>query len=152
MAVNWNSAEIIARVRAAAMRGVVIATDGVRAEATRLILDTPKTGRLYYREGISRVSRSGRSFSGGHRASAPGEAPASDTGVLVRGITTSFDPPELTGRVNSEAAYAAHLEYGTQRMEPRPYMRPALSNRREEISRVIQEEIRREIPLDLGGG
>lgn len=60
-----------------------------------------------------------------HIPSRPGEPPNADTGTLDRQIETVQVEP-LKVEVSSNAPYAAFLEYGTSRMEERPYMRPAL--------------------------
>lgn len=129
MSVSFDRDAILAEVRRAAMRGVVRGTESVRNEAVTLILNTPKTGRVYPRRGVE------------HRASAPGEAPASDTGRLVNSIRTTYDFDNLVGTVHASTKYAAALEYGTPRIEPRPYMRPALASRREAIEADIQREV-----------
>lgn len=133
MSVSFDSGAILAAVRQAAMRGVVRGTESVRNEAITLILNSPKTGRVYRRRGVE------------HQASAPGEPPASDTGRLVGSIRTSYSESELAGTVTASTDYAAHLEYGTQRMEPRPFMRPALASRRDAIERDIQREVARAV-------
>ena len=58
-----------------------------------------------------------------HRASKPGDPPAPDTGDLRR----STFMEESGGRilVGVQMAYARFLEFGTERMAPRPFMRPA---------------------------
>jgi HK97 gp10 family phage protein len=147
MTVNWNSGPIVAELRQAAMRGVVAGTEEVRNEMVSLIMNGQKTGRLYWRAGLSKMSKSGKSFSGGHRASAPGEAPASDTGRLVNSITTNYDLANLVGTVTARTAYAAALEYGTVKMAPRPYARPAVASTKGEI----EDGIRREIEAVLRG-
>ena len=131
MTVTFNSGTLLARVRAAAMQAVVRGTESVRNEAITLILDTPKTGRVYRRRGVE------------HQASAPGEPPASDTGRLVNSIRTEYDQSNLVGRVVAGSAHAAYLEFGTQRMEPRPFMRPALRNRGKDIVADIQSSVDR---------
>ena len=141
MTVNWNSDAIVAELRQAAMRGVVMGTEEVRNEMVSLIMNGQKTGRLYYRRGLSKLSKSGKSFSGGHRASAPGEAPASDKGRLVGSITTGYDPANLVGTVTARTGYAAYLEYGTKKMAPRPYARPAVASTKGEIEAGIRAEI-----------
>lgn len=118
-----------AAVRAAVMRGVVRATEAIREEAVSLILNTPKTGRVYRRNGVE------------HTASAPGEPPASDTGELVNSLKTVYDASKLSGTVVASAPHAPHLEYGTRNMEPRPFLRPAVANRRAETARIIREEL-----------
>lgn len=94
----------------------------VQNEARRLVLSPPKTGKVYIRRG--RIK---------HRASAPGEAPASDTGTLVRSIITSHDTTKFTLIVHAKAKYALWLEEGTRRMKPRPFMSVALKNKKAQI-------------------
>lgn len=72
---------------------------------------------------ITRGSVSGKS----HVASRPGDPPHNDTGSLKSGIVVRKPKPDggaLISEVRSEARYAAHLEFGTSKMSPRPYMRP----------------------------
>ncbi len=70
---------------------------------------------------------------GEHRASAPGEPPASDTGTLSGAIGVALfgdARTELFAGVtvdSSIASYWRDLEFGTVNMEPRPFVRPALS-------------------------
>lgn len=130
MPVTWND-NLIARYRAAAFRGVVIGTEILGNEGNRLITDPPKTGRVYRRRG--RV----------HQASAPGEAPATDTGRLVQSRRTVYDQDKLQGDVVWSTDYARHLEYGTQKMEPRPYASVAVNNKRLEVVDAVIDEIRR---------
>lgn len=130
MTVKWNGPSIAALARQGAARGVVSATEIVRSEAISLILDGPKTGRVYRRRSVE------------HRASAPGEAPASDTGRLVNSIRTDFDLGALVGKVIASTAYAAYLEYGTAKMEARPYMRPALARKRKDVEATIAAAVR----------
>src|SRR3974390_2892724 len=123
-----DEAKLTSLVHQNAMRGVMRATEAVRDEMIRLMLSSPHTGRVYNRR---------------HQASSPREPPAPDTGRLIGSITTPFDPVNLTGRVVVGAKYGLYLEFGTQRMQPRPFMRPALANMQGEITRVITEEIQR---------
>lgn len=84
----------------------------IESDAKLSIQNGRKTGRMYKRRTIM------------HRASAPGEAPASDTGRLVNSINGKLKG-RLTAVIEATAAYARHLEYGTRKMAARPYMRPA---------------------------
>jgi HK97 gp10 family phage protein len=129
MTVEWHGDEVIAAVRRGAFRGVVAGTELVISEATRMITSGPKTGRIYRRRGVS------------HQASAPGEAPASDTGRLVQSGRAEYDQPNLTGYATWSTRYAPYLEYGTENMEPRPFARPALNNMRDAIRDAIQSAI-----------
>lgn len=117
------------KILQAAQRGVLMATQDLEAEVVSLIENTPKTGRIYQRRGRT------------HQASASGEPFASDTGHARSQISTSFSEDRLTGYVNSGAEYARALEFGTAKIAPRPYMRPALANKSDEIQKTITNEI-----------
>ena len=130
MTVRFNEAEIGARVMQGVKQGIVAVTEGVRNEAISLILTGPKTGRIYRRRSVE------------HQASAPGEAPASDTGRLVNSIRTRYENDYMTGIVAASTAYATVLEFGTLKMEPRPFMRPALARKRDGIKSTITQFVR----------
>lgn len=72
----------------------------------------PKHGRVYARGAKD------------HQASAPGEAPAMDTGTLANSITTEKHGPHEAW-VGPHTEYAVSLEFGTRHMAARPYMKPA---------------------------
>ena len=82
----------------------------------KLLMRLPKTGRAYKR---------GKGGTRTHIASAPGEAPAVDTGNLIGSIDT-FHPSETLSEVRIPPEYALYLEKGTSRMKPRPFVRPAI--------------------------
>jgi HK97 gp10 family phage protein len=114
----------------AALRRVLESSDGpvarellrvaLRLEGTtKRLLSTPGQGRLYPR---------GRTVV--HRASAPGQPPAVDTGRLRASITHTLperDERGLRVRVGTDVEYARYLEFGTRRMAPRPFLRPAMA-------------------------
>lgn len=129
MSVDWNGEAVLAKVRAGTLRGVIKATLGVHEEANSLILDTPKTGRVYHRRSVA------------HQASGPGEPFASDTGATIQSGRTEFDAEALTGTVHWSTAQAGFLEFGTETMSPRPYARPALHNRKDQIELDIRSEV-----------
>ena len=88
----------------------------------KISLTGPKTGRKYLRRGKTKTGKP--RF---HRASAPGEAPATDTGFLMSGIRAQMT--DFThGIITIAAPYAGWLEFGTRKMEPRPYIRPAVDS------------------------
>lgn len=86
-----------------------------------------KTGRIYKRGSVE------------HRASAPGEAPATDTGRLQGAITTGVltFPLKVIGKVIAQTVYAGPLELGTKRIKPRPFLRPPIDNNRAKLLRII---------------
>ncbi|GGB00555.1 hypothetical protein GCM10011491_30940 [Brucella endophytica] len=130
MTVEWDGDSILEKIRKAAMRGVVTGTEGILEEGASLIMDGEKTGRIYRRRSVK------------HQASAPGQAPATDTGRLVQSGRTEYDTQELSGTVNWSTAYAEALEHGSENMEPRPYARPALANRKDAIEAAVEDEIK----------
>jgi hypothetical protein len=110
--VNINMALANQVAMDAAERGVRAAS--LEAEGiTKLLLSQPGAGRVY---------RKGKTVT--HRASAPGQPPAPDTGRLRASVTTEVvrGIASVTGYVSVNTEYAAHLELGTERIQPRPYL------------------------------
>lgn len=91
------------------VRAATMETEGI----VKVLLSTPGTGRVYHRSKMVN-----------HRASAPGDPPAPDTGRLRASVTTEVvrGISEVTGFVSVNAEYAAHLELGTERMAARPFL------------------------------
>jgi hypothetical protein len=91
----------------------------------RIAMAAPKHGREYRRG--DKV----------HIAAAPGEAPAIDTGALsASGYAEQVQ--EGTWEVGFTTEYAAAQEYGTPRIEPRPYLRPAVEAHRDGFMAAIR--------------
>lgn len=100
----------------------------VEGQAKRSILAGGKTGRIYRRRSVT------------HQASAPGQAPASDTGRLVNSINSYYEKAKKTAIViagRGTALYAILLEFGTRFMAPRPFMTPSLESNRDWIKNRI---------------
>ncbi len=98
----------------------------------KAIQGPPKTGREYRRGKKGKIV---------HRASAPGEAPATDTGALVSSTYfTKVDP--FTAAIGSRLAYAFHLEFGTRRMAKRPSWVPAAEKAAPRLQKRIERVIR----------
>ena len=85
----------------------------IRGEAIRSIQTGPKSGRTYEKYNPRRT----------HKASAPGQAPASDTGNLDSQIMSVADGKNTL--VESRAEYSKFLEFGTSKMIPRQIFFPA---------------------------
>lgn len=81
----------------------------VEAEIKRL-MTLPKHGRRYKN----------------HIASAPGEAPAVDTGNLINSIRTTIKS-DTEAVIEIPAEYAEGLEFGTDKIAARPFARPAIT-------------------------
>jgi HK97 gp10 family phage protein len=102
----------------------------IRSEAVKSIMQGPKTGRIYEKYNPRRT----------HRASAPGQAPASDTGNLVSQIQVkSTNPDEVT--VESGANYSKFLEFGTSKILPRPFLFPATERSRPKIQQAVFNKV-----------
>lgn len=127
---SWNQPELTARIRQGSMRGVVRWIGIVEERAVELIMNPPKSGRIYRRRGVT------------HRASAPGEAPANDTGRLVNSRRIDLFEAQLRARLTFSTEYAEALEFGTRHMEPRPYARRALAETVEQGIAALREEVR----------
>lgn len=138
MSVEWYDDLWIARLRGGAMQGVVEGLSIVEQRAIFLIQNPPKSGRIYRRRGVE------------HQASAPGEAPASDTGTLVNTRRSELNEPSLSGRLIFSARHALPLERGTRRMQPRPFARRSLMETRDQIVAAIYRSC--SAALGRGGG
>ena len=78
-----------------------------------------------------------------HNPSIAGNPPAVDTGTLRRSITYTVDEKNKVGKVGSvlnNPPYGAYLEleFGTSKMQPRPWLKPALDNTEEDIKEIIR--------------
>lgn len=110
----------------------------VQGEARRSVQKSPRGGTIYKKYKPKRT----------HKASAPGEAPATDTGMLVNAITVQIDPGVPAAIVKVAAAvapYSLPLEFGTQdgKIRARPFMRPALKEKGPAATAKIKEAIQR---------
>lgn len=106
----------------------------VEGDAKRSILEGHKSGRVYKRRTVS------------HRASAPGEAPASDTGRLANSINTVMEQGAFAALVKAGGGivrYARMLEFGTVKMAARPFFFPALEKNKAWIMERMKEAMRR---------
>lgn len=78
-----------------------------------------------------------------HHPSMPYNPPAVDTGTLRRSITYTVDEKNLVGYVGSvlnDPPYGAYLEmaeYGSSRMKPRPWLKPATEKSLETIKKLM---------------
>lgn len=106
--------------------------------------NSPATGRIYRRGGRT------------HQASAPGEAPAPDTGNLMRSVKWNVHQEGFNwlADVGSNLPYALFLEYGavkvtrssksgkptiSWRLAPRPIWQPSMLVMRRRIPALMQQ-------------
>lgn len=82
---------------------------------------------------------------GNHRASKPGDPPAIDLGTLVNSINTVLKSSSTTdawANVGTGVEYAPHLEFGTSRMEARPFLRPAWDNNIDKVKGAMRHQLK----------
>ena len=113
----------------------------VVTRATMMVQNTAKksiskggTGQLYQKYEPRRS----------HRASAPNQPPATDTGFLISQITMDVDVKtngSVVGQIISSAPYSKALEYGTTNMTARPFMQPALQKNKRKIENLFKKGI-----------
>lgn len=96
--------------------------------------------QTYAQQSITAGAVSGK----GHVPSLPGEPPNADTHTLDRQIETTQVEP-LKVRVSSNAPYSKFLEFGTSRMEARPFMLPALRACRREVTKLVRDAVKRAV-------
>lgn len=107
----------------------------IRNEADLQLWNFGEVVRIDAQESI----RAGAISGPGHIPSLPGEPPNADTHNLDMSIDTRISPTRKSVIVFARARYAAALEMGTSKIEPRPYLRPALQrNRNRLVSGMVQ--------------
>lgn len=102
----------------------------IHKEASKSLTNGQKSGRIYKRRTVT------------HQASAPGEAPASDTGTLLQSLSFYGFKDKLEAIVTSRLKYAAMLEFGTTRIKPRPFMFPAYEKSKAWIQERLNKAVR----------
>ena len=102
----------------------------VWADTLKEALHEPKSGRMY----------------GDHQASAPGEIPAAH-GKADPSFEDSIEivDARTTSAVHVNAPHAVDLEYGTENMSARPFVRPTTARARDEINEVVVAAIRKNV-------
>lgn len=118
-----------AKVRDAVGDVVLETAVNIEAEVKLRIHQGPATGRVYKRGNVL------------HQASAPGQAPMSDTGTLAGSVYHEREG-ELSAIAGSRMAYAAYLEFGTTHMAPRPVWTP--------VAHEAEAEFRQRVETALG--
>lgn len=96
---------------------VAMGANSIRNTAVQSIQESGSQGRRY----------------GTHIASTAGNPPNTDTGFLVSNIHLAFDPDRLGCDIESRADYSMHLEFGTSKMDARPFLQPAVEENRKKI-------------------
>lgn len=111
-------------------KATVAAGIELRANIVRGIQSGPASGRVYRKSNPNRV----------HRASAPGEFPATDTGRLANNIFFEKLKPGVVS-VGSTLIYALYLEYKPPSKGGRPFFRPEVEKLRTKFRDRIQAAV-----------
>jgi hypothetical protein len=91
-------------------------------------MNKPHTGRIYKRRSVR------------HQASAPGEAPAIDTGALIGSLEIVHKTSmESALQSNQEQALALELGRPEANLAPRPYMIPAAKKSVKRINKRLRD-------------
>jgi hypothetical protein len=129
MTLKDQSAEFMTRVRSAALDGLFIGADetaGLIAE--HIQRDTP-SGRTYKKYNPKRT----------HKASAPGEYPATDLGHLANSMGPERD--NEAAYIVSTAKHAVYLELGHNK---RPFITRGVLENSERIAQIVETLVKRQ--------
>jgi hypothetical protein len=87
-------------------------------------------------------SDGGGNLSPTHRASAPGQYPATDTGRLASSVMVNLPTPaSMTGEVGTNVLYGKWLEFGTTRMAARPWLLPSFTQAKIGIEKKLRDNL-----------
>lgn len=78
-------------------------------------------------------------------ASNPGDPPNTDKGRLVQSIKFDFKKNGLVGRVGTNLKYGAWLEFGTNKMEARPWLAPSVQEVSLSIGEIFSKNVSKNI-------
>jgi hypothetical protein len=114
VAVTFNALPaFIAETNREVKEAVKSSSEKIVGTAKNAIDTGSRSGRVYKRRG--RV----------HQASAPGEAPAGDSGTLENSGAVEVSPDGMTATATFNAPHASDLETGTADIAARPFLGPA---------------------------
>lgn len=109
---------------------------GFMTEVGKALYESADLVRSEAHRSISAGSISGKN----HTPSAPGSPPNRDTGVLQANLAVDLISP-VKARVTSRAPYSAALEFGTSKMEARPFLRPARDAMKPRAASLLKKRI-----------
>lgn len=137
--------EKLPRAARSELRKAMRKAGAVVAKEAKVLLDEKvHTGRVYEVEVKGRVRK--------HTASAPGEPPAKLLGLLRRSVKIIASRSGLSVRVSSADPKAHIQEYGSEKQAARPFLRPALARKKDEVLKLLQAGYVAGIAKVLRGG
>jgi hypothetical protein len=75
------------------------------------------------------------------RPSAPGEPPRFRLGTLRESVGSEAVKGGMVQRVGTTEKYGFWLEYGTVKMQPRPWLRPGLRNNQARLAEIVTKTV-----------
>lgn len=127
-----NADKVLSQRQRLLQQAIAVGGQMVMNEAKSSIQEHRSSGRTYEKYNPRRT----------HTSSAAGSPPNSDTGYLANNIFLVIDGDGLGADVESRAEYSEWLEFGTSKMEPRPFLQPALEVNRPKIRQLISRAIK----------
>ena len=109
--------------------GVILTANEIRTDAAKSIQKQSPGSQ------VKRSRQGGGTYT--HTAAAKGGAPNTDTGKLVASIAVEPNRGGVFALVGSNLDYAGFLEFGTSKMDARPWLEPALRNNADNLQRNI---------------
>lgn len=103
----------------------------VQGQAVKSIQRGEKSGVIYEKYKPRRT----------HQSSAPGQAPATDTGRLAGSITSAMISRRVA-EVGTLLPYGIYLEYGTRIIAPRPWLSPAMQFEKKRFLKLIESALK----------
>ncbi len=115
---------------------------GLIIDKTMRIIDQnlPRALRMVGEETVDEL----KEVLSGSSPSEPGSPPGRDTGALQRGISYEVQDNTLSiisEREGGDPSVPEWLNYGTKKMEARPYWEDSVSHLDERVSRVFKREV-----------
>lgn len=122
-------AQLAPRTRAPLKKAMRSGATLVARDAREKLRSEGRTGRFYPLPGSDRK----------YQASAPGEAPAAVKKNLAKSIKTSVSRKGFSARVLTGDPKAHIQEYGSEKQEPRPFLRTALADKARAVFKALEQ-------------
>ena len=130
---NRNLAKLADRYGKSVADALLVSGEMVKSTAVRSI-QTQSGGQT-----VTRYRQGGGAYQ--HTASSPNSPPNTDTGRLASSVAVEVQSEDVF--VGSGVEYAPYLEFGTSKMQARPWLNPALEQNRRRISKLISDAIKK---------
>lgn len=127
--INWKLANTIA-----------LCCEKVRSDIQSSMAQTPRNTSKSYYTNNKKIA---------HHPSLPGNPPAPDTGNLRNSIRyeihgqNSKEVYGVVGSTQKDPPYGTYLEYGTTRVAPRPWLRPAMIKNESFIRKSLADAVKK---------